>query len=164
MAILQQIPMSIEEAAISLGATKMKAFFRPVSFYHLSLSATGALQTQLLPPIHLVKQQQRRHRQQGHLSSYATAFGKLGKSIQNTIIIPILALVVIILLAILIAYLVVRRRNFLTNITDLIIVTQLKIAPDTIPACIIGTVMRKNAFIFVAPREMAASSMLIGIC
>ena len=28
VAILQQIPMSIEEAAISLGASKMKAFFR----------------------------------------------------------------------------------------------------------------------------------------
>ena len=48
--------------------------------------------------------------------------------------------------------------------SSLIIVTQLRIAPETIPAVIIGTVILKNDFIFVAPREIAASSILIGIC
>ena len=48
--------------------------------------------------------------------------------------------------------------------SSLIMVTQLRIAPDTIPAVIIGTVIRKKAFIFEAPREIAASSMLMGIC
>ncbi len=54
------------------------------------------------------------------LESYAAAFGKLGSSIQNTIIIPMLALAVIVLLAILIAYLVTRRRNAATNIVDIL--------------------------------------------
>ena len=54
------------------------------------------------------------------LQSYQTAIGKLGRSIQNTIIIPLLALVVIVLLAVLIAYLVVRRRNALTNVVDVL--------------------------------------------
>ena len=48
--------------------------------------------------------------------------------------------------------------------SSLIMVTQLKIAPETIPAVIMGTVTLKNDFIFEAPREMAASSILIGIC
>ena len=67
------------------------------------------------------------------MQSYATAFGKLGKSIQNTIIIPVLALVVIILLAILIAYLVVRRRNALTNVTDI-----LSMIPYIVPGTVLG--------------------------
>ena len=32
------------------------------------------------------------------------------------------------------------------------------------PEAIMGTVMRKNAFILEAPSEIAASSMLMGIC
>ena len=48
--------------------------------------------------------------------------------------------------------------------SSLIIVTQLRMAPEMIPEAIMGTVMRKNAFIFEAPSEMAASSMLMGIC
>ena len=42
--------------------------------------------------------------------------------------------------------------------------TQLKIAPDTIPLDIIGTVIRLNVFNLDAPRLIAASSILIGIC
>jgi hypothetical protein len=41
--------------------------------------------------------------------------------------------------------------------------TQLRIAPETMPLDIIGTVTRKKVFIFEAPRLMAASSMVIGI-
>ena len=63
------------------------------------------------------------------LQSYQTAIGKLGRSIQNTIIIPLLALVVIVLLAVLIAYLVVRRRNALTNVVDI-----LSMIPTSCPA------------------------------
>src|SRR5690554_1415783 len=44
------------------------------------------------------------------------------------------------------------------------IVTQLRIAPLIIPLPIIGMVMVKKVFILLAPREMAASSMVSGIC
>ncbi|GFI11275.1 putrescine transport system permease protein PotH [Lachnospiraceae bacterium] len=87
------------------------------------------------------------------LSSYATAFGKLGKSIQNTIIIPILALVVIILLAILIAYLVVRRRNFLTNITDI-----LSMIPYIVPGTVLGIALLVG---FNKPPLLISGTMLI---
>lgn len=67
------------------------------------------------------------------LESYVTAFGKLGKSIQNTIIIPVLALVVIVILAVVIAYLVVRRRNTLTNAVDI-----LSMIPYIVPGTVLG--------------------------
>lgn len=67
------------------------------------------------------------------LESYVTAFGKLGKSIQNTIIIPVLALIVIVILAVVIAYLVVRRRNTLTNAVDI-----LSMIPYIVPGTVLG--------------------------
>ena len=62
-----------------------------------------------------------------------TAFGKLGKSIQNTIIIPVFALIVIVILAVVIAYLVVRRRNTLTNAVDI-----LSMIPYIVPGTVLG--------------------------
>lgn len=67
------------------------------------------------------------------LQSYFAAFGKLGKSIQNTLIIPFCSLIVIILLAVLIAYLVVRRRNTLTSTVDV-----LSMIPYIIPGTVLG--------------------------
>ncbi len=67
------------------------------------------------------------------LASYETAFGKLGKSVQNTLIIPFLALIVILLLAVLIAYLAVRRRNSLTNLVDI-----LSMIPYIVPGTVLG--------------------------
>ena len=87
------------------------------------------------------------------MQSYATAFGKLGKSIQNTIIIPVLALVVIILLAILIAYLVVRRRNALTNVTDL-----LSMIPYIVPGTVLGIALLIG---FNKPPLLISGTMLI---
>ena len=42
--------------------------------------------------------------------------------------------------------------------------TQLKMAPERIPLAIMGTVMRVKVLSLLAPREMAASSMLREIC
>lgn len=87
------------------------------------------------------------------LASYATAFGKLGKSIQNTIIIPLLALVVIVLLAILIAYLVVRRRNSLTNVVDI-----LSMIPYIVPGTVLGIALLIG---FNKPPILISGTMLI---
>lgn len=87
------------------------------------------------------------------MQSYATAFGKLGKSIQNTIIIPVLALVVIILLAILIAYLIVRRRNALTNVTDI-----LSMIPYIVPGTVLGIALLIG---FNKPPLLISGTMLI---
>ncbi|MBE6831167.1 MAG: iron ABC transporter permease [Ruminococcaceae bacterium] len=67
------------------------------------------------------------------LGSYESAFSKLGRSIQNTIIIPMLSLIAIILLAVLIAYLVVRRRNALTSTVDI-----LSMIPYIVPGTVLG--------------------------
>ena len=70
---------------------------------------------------------------EGHsLDSYKEAFSKLGTSIQNTIIMPAAALAVIVLLAVLIAYIVVRRKNNITNLVDII---------SMIPFIVPGTVL-----------------------
>lgn len=67
------------------------------------------------------------------LNSYRTAFSRLGNSIQNTILIPGIALVVIILLAVLIAYLTVRRRNAATSSIDV-----LSMIPYIVPGTVLG--------------------------
>ena len=66
------------------------------------------------------------------LNSYISMMDKLGKSIQNTIMIPAIALILILLLAILIAYLTVRRRNSVTNVIDVF---------SMIPYIVPGTVL-----------------------
>ncbi len=87
------------------------------------------------------------------LESYAAAFGKLGSSIQNTIIIPMLALAVIVLLAILIAYLVTRRRNAATNIVDI-----LSMIPYIVPGTVLGIALLTG---FNRPPLLISGTMLI---
>ena len=87
------------------------------------------------------------------LQSYQTAIGKLGRSIQNTIIIPLLALVVIVLLAVLIAYLVVRRRNALTNVVDV-----LSMIPYIVPGTVLGIALLIG---FNKPPLLISGTMLI---
>lgn len=67
------------------------------------------------------------------LGSYTSAFDKMGRAIQNTIIIPLCALMAVVLLAVVIAYLVVRRRNPLTNTVDI-----LSMIPYIVPGTVLG--------------------------
>ncbi|TFH05314.1 MAG: iron ABC transporter permease, partial [Spirochaetales bacterium] len=52
------------------------------------------------------------------LGNYADAFDKVGRSISNTLVIPGISLVVIVVFAALIAYVTVRRPNVFTGIAD----------------------------------------------
>lgn len=67
------------------------------------------------------------------LDSYVNMFTRLGRSIQNTIILPVVSLVVVILMAVLIAYLSVRRRNVLSGTVDV-----LSMVPYIIPGTVVG--------------------------
>lgn len=67
------------------------------------------------------------------LKSYYEAFDRMGSAIQNTFIIGGIALVLIILLAILISYLVVRRNNQLNKLID-----TLSMVPYIIPGSVVG--------------------------
>lgn len=74
-------------------------------------------------------------RQPGYsFSQYEQVFNSsLGRSVWNTLFIPIVALVIIVLLAVLIAYIAVRRRNWLTGIVDTI-----SMVPYIVPGTVIG--------------------------
>ncbi|MFV0380639.1 MAG: ABC transporter permease [Breznakia sp.] len=65
--------------------------------------------------------------------SYRTAFSRLGSSIQNTIMIPGISLVIIILLAVLISYLTTRRKNLATGAIDVV-----SMVPYIIPGTVLG--------------------------
>lgn len=67
------------------------------------------------------------------LDSYRQAFDRLGNSIQNTFLIPGVSLLIIILLAVLIAYVAVRRRNVFSATLD-----TMSMLPYIIPGSVIG--------------------------
>lgn len=70
------------------------------------------------------------------LQSYKEMFGKLGSSVVNTIKIPVISLAFILVLAVLIAYISVRRRNPLTGAVDMI-----SMIPYIIPGTVVGIAM-----------------------
>lgn len=70
------------------------------------------------------------------LDSYRQMFSRLGRSIQNTLIIPTISLVVVVLIAVLISYIAVRRRNVLSGAVDV-----LSMVPYVIPGTVVGIAM-----------------------
>lgn len=69
-------------------------------------------------------------------NSYIRVADKLGSSIVNTIVIPLAALICCVLLAILIAYITVRRRNAATGVVDVV-----SMVPYIVPGTVIGIAM-----------------------
>lgn len=67
------------------------------------------------------------------LDSYKSVFDKLGSAITNTYLYGIIAIVIIVLLGMFIAYLSVRRRSWLTSIIDTI-----TMMPYIIPGSVLG--------------------------
>lgn len=74
------------------------------------------------------------------LNSYIEAFSKLGVAIRNSFIFSVAAIIIMILGALLLSYLVVRRSSRLTNFIDM-----LTMFPYIIPGAVIG-IMLANAF------------------
>lgn len=70
------------------------------------------------------------------LQSYQDMFSRLGRSIQNTVVIPAVSLLIVVFLAVLIAYVAVRRRNVLSGAVDVI-----SMIPYVIPGTVIGIAM-----------------------
>ncbi len=67
------------------------------------------------------------------LQSYYDAFDKVGKAIGNTIMIPAISLVFIIFLAVLLAYISVRRSGVFSNILD-----SISMVPYIVPGSVVG--------------------------
>lgn len=71
---------------------------------------------------------------EGHsLDSYRSAFDKMGNSIQNTLILALVALVVIVFISVLIAYITVRRANVITGGLDIA-----TMFPYIVPGSVLG--------------------------
>jgi len=67
------------------------------------------------------------------LNSYKIAFNRMGASIFNTIRIPLIALILVVLFASFISYLAVRKRNLFTNLID-----SLSMVPYIVPGTVLG--------------------------
>jgi len=89
------------------------------------------------------------------LGSYVDAFNKVGRAISNTLVIPGLSLVVIVVLAALIAYITVRRRNIFTGIAD-----SVSMVPYIIPGSVVGITL---LIAFNKPPILLSGTMLIMI-
>ena len=94
------------------------------------------------------------------LDSYRQAFSRLGNSIQNTFIIPGISLIIIIFLAVLIAYVAVRRRNALTAAVD-----SVTMIPYIIPGSVIGiallTTFSKRPFLLAGTFTIMVVALVI---
>lgn len=89
------------------------------------------------------------------LDSYRTAFSKLGNSIRNTFVIPGISLVIVIILAVIIAYIAVRRKNAMTAALDTV-----TMIPYIIPGTVLGIALLTT---FSHKPINIASTMLIMI-
>lgn len=74
-------------------------------------------------------------------NSYKVAFHRMGSAIFNTIRIPLIALVLVVLFATFISYLAVRKRNLFTNLID-----SLSMVPYIVPGTVLGIAFNTGLF------------------
>ena len=87
------------------------------------------------------------------LESYVVAFSKMGNAIKNTIIIPLTALFFVLVIAVFIAYLVVRRKSKITAVLDTV-----SMVPYIIPGIVVGIALSSA---FNRPPLVLTGSMTI---
>lgn len=139
---------------------------KPLANFFIHLYGYGLVAVALLPQLYLVYLSFRKTNPSGEvfqegfsLQSYQYVFSRMGNTIWNTIRICGLALILIIVLAILISYLTVRRRNFLNATID-----TLSMVPYVIPGAVVGISMIlafNNPYL---PLVGTAAIMVIAMC
>ena len=139
---------------------------KPLGSILIHIYGYGLVALALLPQLYLVYLSFRKTNPSGEvfkegfsLQSYQHVFGRMGNTIWNTIRICGMALVFIIILAILISYLTVRRRNVLNATID-----TLSMVPYVIPGAVVGISMIlafNNKYI---PLVGTAAIMVIAMC
>lgn len=87
------------------------------------------------------------------LGSYVDAFAKVGRAISNTVLIPGVSLAVIVVLAVFIAYITVRRRSLFTGVAD-----SVSMVPYIIPGSVVGITL---LIAFNKPPVLLSGTMLI---
>ncbi len=87
------------------------------------------------------------------LNSYVIAFSKMGNAIRNTLIIPLVSLTFVLIFAVFIAYLVVRKRSKITAVIDTV-----SMIPYIVPGIVVGIALANT---FSRPPMVLTGSMTI---
>ena len=87
------------------------------------------------------------------LNSYVIAFSKMGNAIRNTLIIPLISLTFVLIFAVFIAYLVVRKRSKITAVIDTV-----SMVPYIVPGIVVGIALSNT---FSRPPMVLTGSMTI---
>jgi iron(III) transport system permease protein len=87
------------------------------------------------------------------LNSYVIAFSKMGNAIRNTLVIPLISLTFVLIFAVFIAYLVVRKRSKITAAIDTV-----SMIPYIIPGIVVGIALSNT---FSRPPLVLTGSMTI---
>ena len=93
------------------------------------------------------------------LDSYREVFSRMGNSVWNTIRICGVSLLIIVVLAILIAYLVVRRRNVINGVID-----SLSMVPYVLPGSVVGIALIMAFNNRNIPLVGTAAIMVVAMC
>ncbi len=140
-------------------ASKIGSFF-------IHLYAYGVVAISLLPQVYLIYLSFRKTSSTGivfqdgfSLKSYQQVFNNMGNSVWNTIKICGISLILIIVLAILISYLVVRRRNLVNGVVD-----TLSMIPYIIPGSVVGISLIMAFNNKYLPLVGTATIMVVSMC
>jgi iron(III) transport system permease protein len=87
------------------------------------------------------------------LNSYVIAFSKMGNAIRNTLVIPLISLFFVLIFAVFIAYLVVRKRSKITAVIDTV-----SMIPYIVPGIVVGIALANT---FSRPPMVLTGSMTI---
>ena len=87
------------------------------------------------------------------LNNYVIAFSKMGNAIRNTIVIPLISLTFVLIFAVFIAYLVVRKRSKITAAIDTV-----SMIPYIVPGIVVGIALANT---FSRPPMVLTGSMTI---
>jgi len=87
------------------------------------------------------------------LNNYVIAFSKMGNAIRNTLVIPLISLTFVLIFAVFIAYLVVRKRSKITAAIDTV-----SMVPYIVPGIVVGIALANT---FSRPPMVLTGSMTI---
>lgn len=143
---------------------------KPVANIFIHLFAYGVVFISMMPQLYLIYTSFRKSSKSGFafvdgysFGNYAAAFKRMGKGfkneIWNTISIGVCTMAIIILLAILIAYLVVRRKNVLNDTID-----TFSMLPYIIPGSVVGIALATTFSTGILVLTGTAAIMIIAMC
>lgn len=139
---------------------------KPAMSFLIHFYAYGVVALALLPQVYLIYLSFRKTNSGGEvfqpgfsLDSYRYVFSRMGNTIWNTVRICGTALILIIVLAILISYLTVRRRNMLNSVID-----TLSMVPYIIPGAVVGISLILAFNNPVIPLVGTATIMIVSMC